>query len=88
MHLSQAGHASLAEEVAPQLFTYLFNTEEEAPRLRRLLGQGGGGGGRQGLGVLVGGAETPRTCIPNLTRLLCCKSGSPQWTVLHQQGPE
>jgi hypothetical protein len=79
MHLSQAGHEALADEVAR--------------RVQRVLDGGEHGGGEGAARApRAGGGEAneaqPReptpSCLPSLSRLLCCKTES-RWTPLEQQ---
>lgn len=83
MHLSEAGHASLADEVSPQLLPYLRHTADEAPpRLgglsggcKRSSGSGHSRGHRGGGGADSWLPSYVQGCMPsNLARLLCCKS--------------
>ena len=76
MHLSQAGHAAVAEEVARQV--------------QRVLGRAVDGGGQ--VQRALGRAEDgDPTCLGCLVRLLCCRAESwtlgARWTALEQHGP-
>ena len=81
--LSEAGHASLADEVSPQLLPYLLHSNDEAPP--QLGGLGGCGGSRDSSSINSHGSDHSRggsssdswvpSIIPStLARLLCCKS--------------
>ena len=84
MHLSEAGHASLADEVSPRLLPYLLHTADEGPPgLGGLSGAGKRSSGSSHSRAGHRGGRSGDSWVPSymqgympstLARLLCCKS--------------
>ena len=79
----EAGHASLVDEVSPQLLPYLLHSDVELPPQRGRLGGCGGSsnysnsnshGSKHSRGGGSSDSWVPSYMPSTLARLLCCKS--------------